>query len=336
MNTEIDMQKRFIYILKGLAIVCVVCAHSTAIPSEAGGDVVLMSQILDYLGTMGVPVFFLISGYLFDKNTRSFGSFWKRKLKTIVVPWLFCETLLWFYVVLRKGGISFKAWILFLLGYEHTTYYLTVLMVFFLVFWFLKKDFWIYLVCVVSVFSIISTGWETGIVCMNSWTGTYYLNPLNWALFFGVGMLFNRSPSFCGRVIAFSRKLYLWLPCSVIYFLLLSWMNEDIYYFGRWAVVQHIINLLMMIGTASFLTGRLMSCPIEALGKYSFSVYLLHQFVSGAIAAVTNKIPIAVLVLLRPAFVILIVMLALWAVGEIMKLGNGKLRFIGALVGIKE
>lgn len=60
--------------------------------------------------------------------------FWQRKVATLFLPWIFCETVLWFYVVLRKGGISVTAWLLFLLGYHHTTYYLTILAVFYVIY----------------------------------------------------------------------------------------------------------------------------------------------------------------------------------------------------------
>lgn len=336
MGTESDREKNLIYILKGLAIVCVVCAHSTALSSDAGRGSVIMAQVLDYLGTMGVPVFFLLSGYLFDRNSRGFGLFWKRKLISIVVPWLFCETLLWLYVVLRKGGISFRAWFLFLLGYNHTTYYLTVLMVLFLVFWFLKKDCQIYFICAVSVCSIISTGWETGMACVNNLTGTYYLNPLNWALFFGIGMILNRHTKWCRTLLSVSGRLYIWIPCSAAYFLICHAMNQEIYYFGRWAVIQHLINMLMLTGLAVTLRNRKLFIPFGKLGIYSFPVYLLHQFVSGAIAALTNCFPFALLVLIRPIVIVLIVMAVLEIICRVIAHSNGKLKFMGTLVGIRE
>ena len=123
MNTNSkDKGNIYIYILKAIAIFSVVCAHSTPLMDSNSKINVFSSQMLDYLGTFGVPVFFCISGYLFAGNTRTWGEFWKRKVFTLFIPWICCETLLWLYVVLRKGGISITAWLLFLLGYHHTTY----------------------------------------------------------------------------------------------------------------------------------------------------------------------------------------------------------------------
>lgn len=116
-----------IWIAKAIAIFCVVCAHSALINEDSGNTNQFVSSILNYIGTMGVPLFFILSGYLFTFNKKSFGLFWRNKVKTLFLPWLFCETLLWLYIVIRKGGIGFRSWCLFLIGYGHTTYYLTIL-----------------------------------------------------------------------------------------------------------------------------------------------------------------------------------------------------------------
>lgn len=188
-----EEERNSIFAVKAIAVFCVVCAHTAPVPEQAGAWNVLASDILNYLGTMGVPVFYVLSGYLFAGNQKSFGQFWHRRLLSLFLPWLFCETLLWFYVVLRKGGIGFREWFLFILGYGHTTYYLTVLVVLYLSFWVCRSPGWIYAWMLLSVFSIVSTGWETGIDFVNRLTGTYYLNPLNWIVFFAGGMILRRK-----------------------------------------------------------------------------------------------------------------------------------------------
>ena len=114
------------------------------------------------LGTFGVPIFFSISGYSVAGNTRNWGDFWKRKVTTLFWPWICCETLLWFYVVLRKGGISIAAWLLFLLGYHHTTYYLTILVLFYVIYWKIRNHGVIWMLNAVSIISILETWMECG------------------------------------------------------------------------------------------------------------------------------------------------------------------------------
>lgn len=328
-------ERKYIYAMKGLAIFCVVCAHATPLSSEAAGSSIFAAQLLDYLGTMGVPVLFMVSGYLFAKNTRSFGQFWRRKLVTIVVPWLFCETILWFYVVLRKGGISITAWLLFILGYQHTTYYLTVLMILYLVFWKINKDRQITMICAMSIFSIISTGWGIGINCLNAVAGTFYLNALNWAVFFGAGILLNRKDQWRRRLLALSKPIYIWLACSLVYFFACQKMEERIYYFGRWAVIQHVFNILLLTGIAMALSKKKMMGDMAGrLGEYSFSVYLLHQFAAGLIIAITNRFPWGG-VMIRPFLIIAVVMLVIRCAEKVIKASNGRLDFGRMLIGIR-
>lgn len=81
-----EKRNNYIYILKALAIFSVICAHATPLAEGSSKWNMLSAQVLDYLGTFGVPVFFCISGYLFGGNTRTWRAFWKRKATT-----LFCH-----------------------------------------------------------------------------------------------------------------------------------------------------------------------------------------------------------------------------------------------------
>ena len=115
MEKDIDISG-YMYIVKAVAIVSVVSAHTSSVPDNTGTITFLCSRILNSLGTMGVPIFFLLAGFFFEKNTRKWKEFWKNKLVTIIVPWICCATILWLYVVIRKGGIGFESWFCFVFG----------------------------------------------------------------------------------------------------------------------------------------------------------------------------------------------------------------------------
>lgn len=44
----------------------------------------------------------MISGYLYN-NTKPFTVYWLNKIKTTIIPWMFCGTVVWGYEVVRKG-----------------------------------------------------------------------------------------------------------------------------------------------------------------------------------------------------------------------------------------
>lgn len=334
-------ERTHIFILKSLAIFSVVCAHTGLVPQDANYMALFNSKLLNYIGTMGVPVFFVISGYLFGKNARKFSDFWKKKSISIILPWLFCETFLWLYIVLRKGGIGVKEWALFILGYKHTTYYLTVLVICYLVFWFVKKDWQIYIMIVLSVASMISTGWGGILSKLNEWTGTFYLNPFNWFAFFAVGILLSeKKKSLLGgswlNLVANRRVLLLSTIVSWTYFAIMMIRKEDIYYFSRYAIIANIANIVMLSGIACVINGmsneRICTLFIKT-GKYSFSIYLLHQFVAGIVVAIGNRIDgTGLLVIARPFVVIGLVMLGVAVLNKL----PGEKRLIHALLGMRE
>ena len=190
MATKTD--ERFFDVLRALAAFCVVCAHSAQV-NILSGLPYIFSEVLNYLGTMGVPVFFLISGFLFAYNKKTLTEFWKGKAKTIVLPWFFCATVVWLYVVLRKGGISFSNWLLFVLGYGHSTYYLTVLMALYLIFWKRTQTWFLCAMISVSVLSLLLTAWVVEPLYDGMFAQYNYLNVLNWLGYFAVGLLINKS-----------------------------------------------------------------------------------------------------------------------------------------------
>ena len=331
-TTSKEKRNNYIFILKALAIFCVICAHSTPLADGSSKWNVFSSQVLDYLGTFGVPVFFCISGYLFAGNTRTWREFWKRKVTTLFLPWICCETVLWFYVVLRKGGISVTAGLLFLLGYHHTTYYLTILVIFYVIYWKIRKPGVIRTLNVISVISMLETGWQFGIFHqLNTVLDSYYLNPFNWMLFFGIGLLIHREPQKIRQIVD-NRWGFLCVCGSVAYFAVHCYEGMEWYYFSKYALIGDLLNL----GTVAYLGWKIMNWKkIELflkIGNWSFAVYLLHQFVAGIVVAITNHWDCFALTLCRPWIILVITVGVVMAVDRIF---GKRLPWVKTLIGIR-
>lgn len=338
-------ESRMIYFSKSIAIFCVICAHSTPISDKATALTQISSQLLNYLGTMGVPVFFLLSGYLFEKNTKSFIDFWKTKIGSIVIPWIFCETLLWIYVVVRSGEISILGWLLFIIGYKHTTYYMTVLIVFYLLFFKFKSKWFLIVSIVISIISILSQGWKMGINFISNYTGTYYLNPLNWMVFFCVGILISRNMSLSILAGTLKRITPIMFIISVAYFMITLTLGEYIYYFSKFCIIPLTVNTFLIFVGGYLLAGKgsknnvsvkldqiCMDGYIELIGIYAYTIYLLHQFFAGIVVKITGLKDFFVLVLIRP-FIILGMTMLLISILVRLKGSCGSL--IRKLCGVK-
>lgn len=75
-----------LYALKAFCILSVVCAH---MPIGTDGP---LGQAVALFATVGVVGFFVVAGYLLD-DTSEWRRFWRKKVVSLVVPWLFCSTL---------------------------------------------------------------------------------------------------------------------------------------------------------------------------------------------------------------------------------------------------
>lgn len=326
-------EREFIYILKAFAIFCVLCAHVSFMPDDAPIISIRCGELLNYLGTIGVPVFFILSGYLFEKNKKSFVEFWKGKFISIIIPWIFCETLLWIYIIVRKSGASFFKWILFMVGYNHSTYYLSVLLIFYILFWWKAEKCKFYVMIFFSLFSIMSTGWHIGIDFINSLLGTFYLNPLNWAIFFVVGIIISNRNILIKYASWSSRNIILLTIFSFSYFFIMEIKDEYIYYFSKYAIFAHIVNISLIIGIAYLITNLCKKKKaIIFVGKNSFSIYLLHQFVTGAVIRIINETNSFVLILMRPFIVLCIVLIMIYI---ITRIGSGRFKILKQLFGIR-
>ena len=327
----------YLFYLKALAIFCVVCAHTAPVPDTSSAVNSVCSRILDCMGTMGVPILFVISGYFYEKNKDSFGVFWKKKAVTIVLPWLICETVVWFYVVIRKGGISPLNWLKYIVGINSTTYYLTILLVFFLLLWKIRKSR-IMVLCgiIVSFIALLLTAFSSPIMLqLSSLMFTPYLNPIHWLGYFCIGILCSQLTSLlnigkaCGKVFWITGALLIISIFCHIYY------NLKYSYFSAFAIPNIVLSSSFIMGITYHMRDKTWNGLLQ-LGKDSYTVYLLHQLVAGVIVWLTSKVDFFVLTLMRPFVVIAIVVIGLNILRCLNKAIGGKLNWIYPLIGIRQ
>lgn len=315
---ESQKNRTYIYLLKAFAIFSVVCAHTAVEPAESLMWINLVVRILSAIGTMGVPIFFIVSGYLYYGNQRGIKDFFGRKCKTIIVPWFFCETIVWLYVVLRKGGITFNAWFKYILGVYHSTYYLTILMILYILFWRIKKYDSILIGSILfSCLCVLGLGYGVPFVLKwNKFTITPYLNIFNWILYFALGMLLKKRQAF-EPLAMFAKKI---LPLSAFlliadfiihYYHLLSWT-----YFSKYALINIALQILVVMGMCYGLCEKKVE-KLVTVGKYSYAIYLLHGLGAGGVNWITALTGSSFLILMRPIIVILLVILGVCIVRKI-------------------
>lgn len=319
-------ERSYIYALKSFAVVSIVAAHSGSVFGYTNKWNVMFSWILNQLGSIGVGIFFIVSGYLFYKNSHSFKIFFRKKVNTIFLPWLITGTSVYLYVTLRKDAISIDGWLNYLIGNGSYLYYLTLLILFYILFFFTSKNkIFVYCTIWLSVGSILLTA--TGVLDgLNN-----YLNPLNFICYFSAGLILASKNSLIQMAYKFANYKILLIAIYIILLCVLYLFEISSGYWGyATLIVQPVaIMLIFSLCTAKFVYND----KILTIGIESFSIYLLHMPVAGLIAFIFNHFDLWILTLTRPFIVVCITFAFIWlykTIGSKLKIDSYSNKLIGA------
>lgn len=292
-------QSNIIYNIKALCILSAICAHTSGV---VNGETLAipMGCLLGSLGSIGVPIFFLCSGMLFTQKQENVASFLKKKVQGLVVPWIFVGSLVWFYVVLRKGGASVWTWLNFILGNGSYLYYMSMLLVCYLVFLGAFRNY------KVVFLGAISGAWllfeSFGVVH----TPNPYINPLNWLIYFAVGVLITQYNCF-DKLLRGAKKIG--AVASVVWILFLSvttYLNITIDYWHKAYLLFEGLSFVTVLYCATGLKNILW---IAEIGRQSFAIYLLHMPVAGLVNFLFVRWNVENALVFKPIIVLVIVMI---------------------------
>lgn len=325
-------EKNQIYVLKALAIFGVVTAHGTAVPNTFSEISKVLSAILQSVGSMGVGIFFCVSGYLLARGTsryQTFAMFWKKKFIAIIIPWVISSILVYLYVAVRKGG-TVVGWLLSFLGYLSSYWYLAILMVLYLVFWLVLKARSYRGICVIACLLSLVSVFLRGMHVIPQNVFGVYLNVFNWCIFFALGILLADAGK---RWIAFYRMRYVLYFVVVLAVVLLGVSQSSLSYF-RWF---YLPMELIVVSAAVCLSEQFAnnSC-LQKIGKVSFSIYLYHELPwAGLTANLCNRFDLWILVVGRPFVVLGVTCLALRGGRRVAELIKKEFLY-GILTGYQE
>lgn len=325
---KLDSKNNIFDILRFIAILSVVSAHSSAASNTTDNAIIIANKFLHIFGSFGVPLFFFISGYfyisIFNKD------FILRKFKSIVIPWIFVETIVWLYVVLRKGGINFGNWFNFIIGNGHSTYYLTVLMILYLIYAYNRQN--IFKILSIISISIISNYFTYANLIFENYNINSYLNFLNWAVYFSIGLLIFQYNYFDKISNLFSKYLYIFILIFICFMFFHIQNGISIYYWSKYALMNNFLFIFISIGISKRIKKKSL---LERIGRKSFSIYLMHELLVGSIIYVSNYYPNWILVILRPILVIFILYILINSLSFISRKYE-KNRIFEILLGIRE
>lgn len=316
------------WLLKAFAIIAVVACHCTNTIDNPGRINTIATYFFDAWKGSGVPVFYFCAGFFF-KDGNNFLSFVKNKMLSIVLPWIFTGTLIWLYIVLRKGGVSFDNWLGYLFLRDSYLYFLTDLMIFYIIMYVAHKSRYIYIaLCVCTGISCIIPTFITGYVS-SAITMPYAVLGISsgYWLYFCLGTV-------CRQINVMKYINNQKLVCFIFVAVFLAVVEAacvkaiDILFYVD--LFKNILLMICLYNIRNILNKLKLEYIAVYMGKLSFSLYLLHVPVAGIVANILNRSEsFALLTFVRPIIVIAITVLLIEAYKRIVKNNEKMLMLIG-------
>lgn len=323
-NNSVFYRPNTIYILKFFAILSVVCAHGTGVPSHFSKASQYVSSVVGEFGAVGVGVFFTLSGYLLATGSSKnlpFSNFLKKKFITIGIPWLLSSSLVFLYQTIRKGGTLAK-YFMDLVGYGTSYWYLSVLFILYIIYYYVLKKHSLFLVYLLGFASFVSITMRfLGIIKQDA-VGIY-LNIFNWSIFFSYGILISRNSLIFERI---AQKFDLFLLVGeIVVIFVFPFLGFNFSYFNYAYIIIEIPFIAGLWGVSSRISNK-PNIGLVHIGKISFPIYLYGELPwAGLFAYVGNKVDCWLLIPLRPLLVLFFTAFTLFVGNKIAtKVGLGK------------
>ena len=330
---EIDKKResQMVNRLRSIAILLVVIAHSTVLPNDAAKSVTVIESILSSISFFGVWIFFMLGGYLFAYEKRPAGKMFLRKAETLILPWAFTGTLVYFWTYVRHGGISFGSFAAFLAGYGSYLWYMTVFTALLVVFTVLRRKW--YFAFIPLIYGVVMTiPWVLYSVVGDYFKLCYFLAG-GWPIAFSLGYIINRR-NLQKKLYSFSLKYGLLCATGFIsVFAALFVIRGRLYYWS----VQYVPLCLLFTPTVIWLVAvaeKRLGSIMDKVGKVSFAVYLIHLPIAGIICNVVNRFDRGYSFAIRPFIVIAICWFAIWIFERLVP-KTSRLSFIRKLIGLR-
>lgn len=264
-----EKYSKLIYVIKAFSIFSVLVAHINKINNE-NFITSIITNWYNLFGIIGVVCFFIIGGYLYNRKEKDGKIFWKKKVKTIIIPWIIAGSITYLMHVIKMHDLNVIGYIKWVLGSGTIYYYLTNYVLFLFLFKYIQKSDKLLYLCIALtiVQSILNT---FNIKYFNIPFITKYLNIFNWIGFFALGILI-RKYNIIDFILTHNKILIYAIIISIILFILMY--KYVIYgYFHIVSLIYEITNSVIVLYLSYWLLNNKF---FNFIGKTSFCIYLYH------------------------------------------------------------
>ncbi len=244
-------------ILRVMLMISVIAAHT--IHLIANPTIYIVWKKLTCFGVVG---FFIISGYFYKRKKGDIFSFWKKKINSIIIPWIFCSLIT--YTISFINNWSFIGYIRWILGIGTWYYYITILLVCMIIFKFVNRKPLLIIIIALNGVSLLLE--QIGADVLNLFT-TPYLNIFNWMGFFALGILLQNGLNIGKKVVVICL-----IGC------LFTGVYIHLYDMSEYFNIFSAINSVCLVAIFYKISSKLIKIKkLAKLGKNTYTIYLLHM-----------------------------------------------------------
>lgn len=262
-----DKMSNTLYIMKFFAILSVIAAHVNEVDYSNKLNYCITSA-WKIFGIVGVIIFFILGGYFYKRDQKDSKIFWKKKVKTIIIPWIIASVITYIVHNIKYMNWSSFEYFKWFLGSGTFFYYLTNYCLFLILFKYIyKKNIYLIICCLLTIFQSILNTFEIYNVCGII---TKYLNIFNWIGFFSLGILIKKY-DLLEKIVKYKFKFLFYITTLTLIGILM-YFNIFEYF--------HILSFafeLITFFTIFIVSYNINSNFLAYVGKISFPIYLYHM-----------------------------------------------------------
>lgn len=265
-----------LYVYKAFAIVLVVFAHCSY-----NNNVV--NRISALLGTLGVPIFFAVSGF-FANLYEDRRTFWIKKLNSIVIPYLIWGVITYLIsVVLMHKAIGMLELTKWILGNGTWLYFVPMLLFCFLIFRISQSKLYLGIIFVLFILSNVLT--VASVIDGTKWISEYQF-VFNWCGFFEIGVISRaKIDRLCNIKLSWIVRSMIVLVWAVIGIVYIKSMLPT--YFTPFSVIYEFFSLIAVYYIAELFANNIL---IREIGKNTYLIFFLHMQIGMATFNILAKL----------------------------------------------
>lgn len=255
--------------VKSVAIFATIAAHTNG--TEATGPFTeAVSVFWGLVGSIGIGSFWIVGGSLYNRTAGDSGTFWRKRAVSLILPWIFCAVLTWSYRRIRGYGNGVFDLLLWTVGYSSVYYFAFMNLLMLAFFKLLHNRTWALWSCV-AVTGACAIAASRGIVNpVDTLIGSQYLNPMNWAGYFALGILLRRKGLRIGKGLMAAAALVFAVISVIAFRMKLSG------FFHVVCVIFAVSGFLVLFWLGRKLAATAAAKAFRWIGRTTYCIYLLH------------------------------------------------------------